>query len=81
VHAGGVPHIFGSSLIRATTFLYTLPLIKGLYKTLRASKVPRFPNLGILGIPAWESWVNDIWMQPPWLITKKYYKGEGGGFL
>jgi hypothetical protein len=31
------------------------------------------PNLGV-------SRQNEIWMQPPWLITKNTKKGEGGGF-
>jgi hypothetical protein len=42
---------------------------------------PRNPNFENFETPNLVIWgQDDIWVFAPWLGTKKYYKGEGGGF-
>jgi hypothetical protein len=50
-------------------FTLNLTLIKGLNKKLWASRVTRVSISRILG-------QNDIWMQPPWLITENIIRGK-----
>jgi hypothetical protein len=53
---------------------FNLTSIENLHKKLQASKVLGVPILGIsrLQLPR----QNDIWVQPPWLITKNIIRGR-----
>jgi hypothetical protein len=54
-------------------FALHLTSIRGLHIKLRASKVARIPNLGVLR-------QNDIWVLAPWPGIKNIERGKGGGF-
>jgi len=64
MHVGGMPHIVGKLLTRATTFFETSTSIECLHKKLWSSKMWRVPRQ------------NDIWMQPLWLIIENTIRGK-----
>jgi hypothetical protein len=76
VRVGGVPHIIGKILNRATTFLDTSSQLEVFTRNYGPPIVgsPNFenfetPKLGVLG-------QNDIWMDPSWLIIDNIIRGK-----
>jgi hypothetical protein len=68
------------SLDKGYNFASNLTLIGGLHIKLWDSKVVGIPILGILGPPLGSPWTKWHLGANLWSGTRKYYKGEGGGF-
>jgi hypothetical protein len=81
LHAGGVPHMVGKLLTRATTMLMTSPQSELCTKRYEFSKLRKS-----LFQEFWDSQLGSLETKwhlgvGPMAIHKEYYKGEGSGFL